>query len=212
MEFTLGFFGGLGMIYAVLTREWPESVKPSGTVNWIAIIFLFLFIPATNFINGMSIERFVSLAENLNIANAAQYASRQLLIAGISLPILAILAAMIWKHYSSKEDGLVKSGLPVMLLITTIHYNLFSFIRLGAFCKPFSFKYSESLYPFIVAIIFAIWYFGLRRTTDFPGRIIGDETWKRWGIILIALLIIFVAITTISIHIHPEMPGAHDRF
>jgi len=212
MEFTLGFFGGLGMIYAVLTREWPESVKPSGTGNWIAIIFLFLFIPATNFFNGMSIERFVSLAENLNIANAAQYASRQLLIAGISVPVLAFLAVMIWKRYAAKEDSLVKFGLPVMLLITTVHYNFFSFLRLGTFYKPFSFRYSESLYPFIVALILTIWYFGLRKTTVFPGRITGDETWKRWGIILIALLIVFVAVATISINIHPEMPGAHDRF
>ena len=212
MEFTLGFFGGLGMIYAVLTREWPDSVKPSKAGNWIAVIFLFAFIPATNYFNGFSTESFVSFAEKLNIANAAQFSSRQLLITGISIPVLALLAVMIWKHYSSQDDKLLKFGLPVMLLITTIHYNLFATIKLGVFYKPFSFRNSESLYVFIVALIFILWYFGLRKTSGFPGKHGSDETWKRWGIILIALLIIFVVITTISIHIHPEMPGAHDRF
>jgi len=197
MEFTLGFFGGLGMIYAVLTREWPKSVKPSGTANWIAVIFLFALIPITNYFNGFS---------------AAQYASVQLLIAGLSIPVLAILAILIWKHVSSKDDKLMKFGLPVLLFLTTIHYNLFAYIRLGTFYKPFSFRNSESLYLFIVAVMFAIWHFGLRKTNDFPGRNTSVETWKRWGVILITLLIIFVIITTISINIHPEMPGAHDRF
>ena len=212
MEFTLGFFGGLGMIYAILTRKWPQSVKPSRTGNWIALIFLFAFIPATNYFNGFSTESLVSFAEKLNIANVAQYASRQLLYAGISIIVFAFLAIMIWKLYSSKDDKLVKFGLPVMLFITSIHYNLFCYIRLGVFHKPFSFGHSESLYVFIVALMYAIWHFSLRKTTGFQGRNSGDETWKRWFSILIALLIIFVLITVISINIHPEMPGAHDRF
>jgi len=212
MEFTLGFFGGLGMIYAVLTREWPESVKPSKVGNWIALIFLFAFIPATNYFNGFSTDRLLDLAGRLNLADAEQFASRQLLFAGISILIFAILAVMVWKHFSSIEEKLVKIGLPVMLAITTIHYNLFAYIRLGTFVKPFSFRHSDSLYIFIVALIFFMWYFGPRKTIDFPGRNGNDETWKRWGIILMTLLIIFVVITTISIHIHPEMPGAHDRF
>ena len=187
-------------------------MKTSRTGNWIAIIFLFAFIPATNYFNGFSTESLIEFAEKLNIANASQYASRQLLVAGITIPVLAFLAVMIWKHYSTKDDKLVKIGLPVMLFITTIHYNLFAFIRLGSFYKPFSFKHSESLYPLIVALIILMWYVGLRKTNDFPGRHASDETWKRWGIILITLLIIFVIITLISINIHPEMPGAHDRF
>jgi hypothetical protein len=200
------------MIYAVLTREWPQSVKPSGTGNWIAIIFLFAFIPATNYFNGFSTERLVDLAEELNITNASQFAFLQLLIAGITIPVMTFLAVMIWKHYSSKEDKMVKIGLPAMLFITAIHYNLFAYIRLGTFYRPFSFTQSPTLYVFIVAIIFLLWHFGLRGTTDFPGKNSGDESWKRWGAIMMTLLIIIVVITLISINIHPEMPGAHDRF
>jgi len=212
MEFTLGFFGGLGMTYAVLTREWPQSVKPSRTGNWIALIFLFLFIPATNYFNGFTTERLVDLAEKLNIYNASQYASWQLLISGISLPIFALLAILIWNRFSSKEDKLVRTGLPLMLFLVTIHYNLFAFLRLGIFYQPFSFKSSASLYPLIVVLLLVGWAVWLRKIPDFPGRLTGDETWNRWGVILVALVIIFLIITVISINIHPEMPGAHDRF
>jgi len=212
MEFTLGFFGGLGMIYAVLTREWPQSVKPSKTGNWIAILFLFAFIPATNYFNGLSMERFVDLAGRLNIPNATQYATNQLLITGIATLLFAFLAVLVWKQYAEKDEKLVKFGLPAMLFIATFHYLLFSYIRLGVFHKPFSFGNSETLYIFIVALLYAIWHFSLRKTIGFQGRNSSDDTWKRWGIFLLALLIIFILITFISINIHPEIPGSHDRF
>jgi len=212
MEFTLGFFGGLGMVYAVLSREWPQSVKPSRTGNWIALVFLFAFIPVTNYFNGFSMERFVELAERLNIDHASQYASRQLLFAGIATLLFAFLSIWIWKQSAEKDDKLKKFGLPALLLITGLHYNLFCYIRLGVFHKPFSFGNSETLYIFIVALLYAFWQFSLRKSTAFPGRNSSDETWKRWMFFLLALLIIFVLITLISINIHPEMPGAHDRF
>jgi len=212
MEFTLGFFGGLGMVYAVLTREWPQSVKPSKTGNWIAILFLFGFIPASNYFNGLSMEKFVDLAGKLNISHATQFASNQLLVAGLSSLIFAFLAIMIWKRYAEKDDKLVNSGIPAMLLITGIHYMFFCYIKLGIFYMPFSFGNSATLYIFILVLLYAIWQFSLRKTRDFPGRNRGDETWKRWMILLLALLIIFVLITVISINIHPEIPGSHDRF
>ena len=212
MEFTLGFFGGLGMIYAVLTRQWPGSVKPSAAGNWIGLLFLFAFIPLTNYVNGFSIERLTDLAGNLKIADAARFASRQLLFAGISLPLFALLAVIAWKHYSSRQERLVKSGLPLMLLIAGLHYTLFAYLKLGFFYKPFSFRYSDSLYVFILVLLFSIWYFVPRKATGFPGKQHRDETWKRWGIILAALLVILMLIALVSVNIHPEMRGAHDRF
>lgn len=212
MEFTLGFFGGLGMVYAVLTREWPESVKPSKTGNWIAIVFVFLFIPVTNYFNGFTMEHFVNLAGNLNISGIEHYTTRQFLYGGISVLVFASLAILTWKHCSQSKNFLVKYCLPALLLITAIQYNLFSYIKLGTFIWPFTFARSESLYIFIIVLIISTWYFGLRKTLSFPGKNSGDETWKRWGIILIALLIFLIIITTISINIHNEMPGAHNRF
>jgi len=212
MEFTLGFFGGLGMVYAVLTREWPQSVKPSKSANWIGLLFLFGFIPASNYFNGLSMERFVDLAERLNISNAGQYATNQLLIAGLLTLLFAFLAIMIWKRYAENDEKLVKFGLAAMLLVTGLHYMLFCYIRLGVFYKPFSFGNSETLYIFILALLYAIWHFKLRKANDFPGRKGKDETWKRWSMILLALLFILVLITVISINIHPEIPGSHNRF
>jgi len=212
MEFTLGFFGGLGMVYAVLTREWPASVKPSRAGNWIALVFVFLFIPATNYFNGFSTDDFIRLAENLNISGAEQYAGRQFLYAGFSVLLFGITAILIWKSCSKGEDRALRYCIPALLLLTSLHYNLFSYIRLGTFYRPFSFAHSDSTYIFILILVFAAWYFSLRKTDGFPGKTKADDTWKRWGLILGGLLAIILIITLISINIHSGLPGSHDRF
>ena len=212
MEFTLGFFGGLGMVYAVMTREWPKSIQPSKTGNWIAISFVFLFIPLTNYFNGMSTERFLKLAERLNIPDTQQFASSQLVFAGLSLILFFVITIFIWKRYCPNNEKIMLYSLPAMLFITTIHYNLFAYIQLGTFYRPFSFKYSDSLYVFIVAIMLLVWYYILRKGTDLPKENAIDETWKRWGVILISLLLVLVLISLVSINIHSGLPGAHDRF
>ncbi|MCD6596815.1 MAG: hypothetical protein J7L04_03965 [Bacteroidales bacterium] len=212
MEFTLGFFGGLGMVYAVLTRDWPESVPASKTGNWIAIIFVFVFLPLTNYLNGMSVERFLKLAERLNILNAQQFAVNQMLFAGLSLILFFGLAILVWKHYQSNNKKILSSTLPALLFITSLHYTLFSNIQLGMFYRPFSFKYSDSLYIIIVAIMFLVWYYILRKGTDLPKENTINETWKRWGVIIISLLLVFVILALISINIHDALPGSHDRF
>jgi len=103
-------------------------------------------------------------------------------------------------------------SLPAMLFITTIHYNLFAYIQLGTFYRPFSFKYSDSLYVFAVAIMFFAWYYILRKKAGLPKENAIDETWKRWGIISVSLLLVIVLLALISTNIHNGLPGAHDRF
>ena len=211
MEFTLGFFGGLGMVYAVLTREWPESVQASKTGNWIAVIFVFLFLPLTNYVNGMSIERFLKLAERLDILNAPQFSGNQMIFAGLSLILFFGLAVFVWKHSQSNKKFL-QFTIPAMLFITSLQYTLFSTIQLGMFYRPFSFKYSDSLYIFIVAIMFLIWYYILRKETDLPKENAINETWKRWGVIIISLMLVFVILALISTNVHDGISGSHDRF
>lgn len=211
MEFTLGFFGGSGMAYAVLTRQWPDSVKPSKTGNWIALLFIFFLIPVTNYFNGFSMERFTDLARNLNIAGMEKFAVMQFMYGGLTILILAFSAIMIWNYYYIK-DKTYSNIIVFLLFITTIHYNIFSYIKLGTFYRPLSFQHSDSLYIFIIVLLFSVWYIMLRKKDTFSGKDTGEETWKRWLIITAILLIVIVLIATISVNVHGELPGAHNRF
>jgi len=212
MEFTLGFFGGLGMVYAVITREWPKSIPPSKTANWISLTFIFIFIPLMIYFNSMSGERFVDLAKTLNILDAQQYASTQMLFAGLTLIPFFLIAVFIWNRFYSHPKKLKQIGIPALLLTTTIHYTLLSYIQKGMFYHPFSFKYSDSLYIFIVAIMFFMWYYLLRKNKELPKENAINETWKRWALFLGSLLAIIILFGLISSSINTGLPGAHNRF
>ena len=135
-----------------------------------------------------------------------------MIFAGLSLILFFGLAVFVWKHSQSNNKKILRFTLPAMLFITSLHYTLFSNIQLGMFYRPFSFKYSDSLYIFIVAIMFLVWYYILRKGTDLPKANAINETWKRWGIIIISLMLLFVILALVSTNIHNELPGAHDRF
>ncbi len=212
MEFSLGFFGGLGMAYGVLSRQWPESVKPTPAGNWIALAFVFLFIPITNFADGFPTEKFLRVAEGLAVQEPELYASRQKLFGGIALLLFALLGAMAWKYGSSGRDSWFKRCSPLLFFIIAVHYCFFSYLKLGAFYRPFSLGNSESLYVFIILILLSAWHFLLRKESSFPVGRTPDETWKRWGIIMAVLIGSILVITLISVNIHPEIPGAHNRF
>ncbi|MEA1878589.1 MAG: hypothetical protein U9N86_17240 [Bacteroidota bacterium] len=212
MEFTLGFFGGLGMIYAVLSNDWPESIKVSKTGNWIALIFVFLFIPLTNYFNGFTMNHFAELAGRLSIADVDSYANKQFIFGGIAVLVFSILAILAWRNWSANDENLHNFGILALLLIIAIQYNLFCYLKLGTFVSPFTFANSHSLYIFIIILILFTWYFNIRKQHEFPGRKTRNESGKTWAVIIISLVIIIILVAIISINIHDEIPGAHNRF
>ena len=69
MEFTLGFFGGLGMTYAIITSEWPDKLNFSKNNNLLALIFVFIIIPLVNFIHAFTMEYFVKISNYQSIVD-----------------------------------------------------------------------------------------------------------------------------------------------
>ncbi len=209
MEFSLGFFGGLGMGYAILSRSWPETVKVSKTGNRIALVFVFLFIPFANWVNAMSLEKFTRTAERLGLQNLHQFAINHLATAGISLIVFFALAAWIWKKCSRNQP--TECSTPALLLLISLEYTLFAYIQLASF-RHFNLKHSDTLYIFILAGLMFLWYFYLAKKEPVPPQNEIPETWKRWGIILSCLLLALLLIAFISINSHGVLPGSHERF
>jgi len=132
--------------------------------------------------------------------------------AGLSLLIFFGLAIYIWINYLKNNEKILQVTLPAMLFLTTLHYTLFSSIQKGMFYRSFSFVYSDTLYIFIVAIMFFMWFFMIRKETDLPGENGIVETNKRWTFIIIGFLIGLILLALISVNIHDGLPGSHDRF
>lgn len=212
MEFTLGCCGGLGLAYAVTTREWPESVKPSRTANWLALIFIVVVIPLTNFIDGFNLEYFNQMATEWHVANPEHFARTQLLFGWMMMATFVILAFLLWWQ-AHQNQAIVGRVVPFLFFAYSLYYMLFGFIKKGMFYQGFSLKYSDTLYLPIFLVPVLLWLLSLKNPdSDLSVKKTIPETWNRWGIILIGMILIILMITLISINSHEGLGGYHERF
>ncbi|OVE79695.1 hypothetical protein BVY01_01850 [bacterium I07] len=212
MEFSLGFFGGLGMAYGVLTRQWPETVRPSRVANWLGLIFLFFAIPATNLIHQFDKGHLVEMGERLGYANPHGFAQVQALIAWIVLLVFLIFGILVYRRHQENGQSLRHSIVPLFLYAYTLWYLFYSHMKKGFLYKGSPFQLEQLLYWVVLAVFFVMWLLKGRQDNELLFAVEQKETWKRaWGI-GIALIVILVVITLISINIHDGQFGYHERF
>jgi hypothetical protein len=212
MEFTLGFCGGLGMIYAIYTYEWPESSSPSGKANWLALVFLFLFIPLINIQQTFEPVKFHEMAAQIGY-NPQTFANLQIILALFFQIIFLISGLFIWQRGQNKRRWLIHSGIPIFLLGYSLWYLLYSHLVKGTFYTGFTGQPEQMAYWVILIIAAVIWIIEQRKWAgpDFPVKK-STETWRRWIWILSGFIAILLILTIIAINSHGEMPGAQLRF
>ena len=159
MEFTLGFCGGLGMAYAVITSQWPEAAKPSRIANWIALVFLTWLLPWSNYVNAFEGERLMRLAKGFGIEDAEQFASNQQTL-GLSILIIVAMGSCInWKCHEKRNDkSLLRLG-SFVLFAYTLYYVIYGFIVKGFFYHRLSIGSSDTMYLpilFLAAVLFLL--------------------------------------------------------
>lgn len=208
MEFTLGFCGGLGMAYAVRTRAWPENAPPSRSGNWLALLFVFLFIPFINFVNAFELEKLTRLAEQVGVEDAAAFVTAQRTWGWLVMAVFAIATAVFWRR--NRRGG--RYVAPFLLFSISLYYLLFGYLVKGFFHRPYSFGSSDTLYAPILLIVAFLWFSQKERTEAWPGRQGKKENWRQWSILLGILLLVILLIAAIAIQVHDGLGGMHERF
>jgi len=211
MEFSLGFFGGLGMAYGVFTREWPESVRPSRVANALAAIFLLVVIPATNIIQAFEIKDFKQVAERLNLTDPIGFAHTQLTFAWLVLLVFAAAGLVLWFRSQVDNRTLTEVIAPVFLFGYSLFYIIFSHIKKCIF-YGFGHQPEQALYWVIIIAVFIIWFANRKKESQELFVQTTPETWKRWIFIIAIVLVIIAILTAIAVNSHGELPGAHRRF
>ena len=210
MEFSLGFFGGLGMAYGVVTREWPKSIKPSKTTNWLAVIFLLLALPITNIIQAMEADHFMRGAEALGIADGAAFARTQIRWAWLVALVLGG-AGIVLHVRSSRSQERSPAYASSMFFLVTLYYLVFSHIQKLVFVKGQRFQLEQLLYWVIFAALAAMWFVSRKKERQ-PFDVAKTESWPRWLLLIGGALAILAICTLISISSHQGIGGYHERF
>jgi hypothetical protein len=208
MEFTLGFFGGLGLAYGALTVNWPVGRGPSRIANRVGLVFILILIPITNVIQTFEFERLANQAQLFNIADTSRLAFSQLAMAWTIILVLAAICLQLMYR------GKVFAEASVLFLLLLFAFLLMSHIRKAVLYTGFLVQPEQAFYgPLTLAILF-LWWRNRNRDSSitFPAPPDTFESVRQWAAIGITLLTVLTALAWISTQLHDGLPGAQQRF
>ena len=197
MEFSLGFFGGLGMAFAVFTTSWPESIAPSRSANLLALFVLLLAIPATNLVQAFDASKFQEMAEGLGLSNPAAFSRDQHLLGWGILTLFAGTGWMAWR----------RGQITPLFFLFTAFYILESYIQKGVFAGAG--QLAHYLYAVDFLLLLALWQYAKNLS---PISAPDSFDWREWRWLLAGMIAVLAVLAYVAINLHDGLPGAHERF
>jgi hypothetical protein len=203
MEYSIGFFGGISMAYAVFSSEWPEEpVQPENWENRISWLIIFALIPVIVFIQSRMYE-FLTTSDTakpeLNgITTAAAILS---LIAISALAVTGLTITLRSSKAFTRRDGLI------FLFLCFGVYIFLSYCVTGAFAGQFHLNHHLYIVNYMVVIILL----SKKHPAFFqkPGIEISGARWLLYLAFVISVILI---LSFVLINVHGELNGAASRF
>ncbi len=195
MEYSIGFFGGLGMAYGTLTSPWPVATDvPEKKTNLIPILVLLVFVPFVLWDNSFVAGKLKFILESGG--NDTTIFVFQV-IAFVSIVLGAVI--VFTKYYQALYT--YKSVRAIFILYIVL-YIFLSFLLTGIYTHPIE----QYLYLLNLGIIL----FMLPRLKDnFELR---NERPQKWLAVFLLLMLIISLLAAVAIHSHEEIKGSKDRF
>ncbi len=204
-EYSIGFFGGIGLAYGVFSSKWPTvAIAPKKWENISAMLLVVVFIPLIifreSFSYGMFMEKYQTLANTENIAlfNTTSAAT---------ITIFLILTS--WYILAKSKFNFTKKTVLQLFLIYSISYAILSYVATGLYLGSFLSNSNHHLYLVNIVVI------ALLVRKEYPAffeNLSGSIKTKRWITFTITLVILIAAMAWLSIRLHGETGLSHDRF
>jgi len=143
MEYSIGFWGGLGMTYAILTSAWPVLEKGSKQSNILPVILLFAFIPFVVWDQSFpasKLDFILEMGGSEQTILLFQWLAA-LIIAIAAVPVFALYNKTIFNYVDARNVFLLSLG----------SYILLSFLRTGISVHPLE------QYLYVVNILLVLW-------------------------------------------------------
>jgi len=206
MEYSLGFFGGLGMAYGVFTSEWPEGSKTTNKWGNLAPAFMvILLIPFIVWNQSFGIER---LAETFSGIYQGDVALMATSIRGFAIFLILFYTGYVYYGYF-----MIKKDREIEYNYTEVRnffigfmglYIVYTFLVTGAFMSFY--RIEQFLYIANFIIILAV------LPALKPVFVIRGTNGKKWIKNLLLILLFIGVLALIAIQTHGDLGGAHDRF
>lgn len=207
MEYSIGFFGGIGMAYGTFTSEWEVSEARVNRSSLLApIIILALIIPFIVWDQSFETERLADTIRRFNpVADAAGITVYVQWIAFLLVPAFGVYA--VYRYYLSVHDAFPEQqyeGLQAFFFLNLGLYTIYSILITGAFMS----FYRIEQYLYILNVL-AIGFLMKKMQPGFSER---GLNFSRWAVNFIFVIAIFAILTAVAISTHGELNGANRRF
>ncbi|MCB0688169.1 MAG: hypothetical protein KDC53_16645 [Saprospiraceae bacterium] len=198
MEYSIGFFGGIGMAYGVFTAAWKtntQEIKEQKTL-WPVILFLTVLIPFVVWFESMTTERLTETYDKLNATHGIAASVRMfalLLIAGFAMYTLRLKD--LWTSHKVNHR---------FFLGFFLIYILYSWLITGAWYSAYRIEQYLYIINFIVIVV------GLKFATPaFKITLLSRIQWLS----LFLITILFIAVLAwVALHSHGPWQGYQERF
>ncbi len=207
MEYSLGFFGGLGMAYGVFSEKWPESATPHRMANLLGGAFLILLLPLTNIVEAFGIEKITERAERLGVNNLSAFVNLEYAVSWGSLVVFAVFLGWYYRNKVTHQERWSPHDGWLLWALYLAWYILLSNVLGAIWLNGGGLK--EYLYWMNWLLIGLGIHLSFSRTVRYPSYDMSQSVWFRIGLSIV--LIIFM-LSLILINVHDGLPGAQTRF
>ena len=211
MEYSLGFFGGLGMVYGIVSSEWPETAHASRSANGLALVVLVCVIPATNLIQAFDTQKFLEMAQSLELASPDAFVRTQYVMGWSWLVLASGLMVVFW--FRQNTDAFIYTYAPALFFGYTALYIMESHVRKGFFFGAPDSVIPQYLYWGNLLVLGLLLYVINKtpsRTPHLP--LLRTPTWSTVYLLAGGIVVLMGVLGLISIVLHNGIPGAQERF
>lgn len=207
MEYSIGFFGGLGMAYGIFSRRWPTmTILPRSASAWSAVL-LFIFIPVCVISNAFEAGKIERMATEAGVSNLHTFSKNIYIQVFIISAIALLILFYTWRR--THKNLLDKKVVLTAFMGSFLWYQMLKLITSGIFGYYHWSLEELTVLNFIAAII-------LIRNSRIPelkelpepSARLDKRFYMLWFIILILLIIL----AAISSSLHPDLHGSQIRF
>lgn len=206
MEYSIGFFSGLGLTYGIFSRKgWLKTVNADKAANTIGWIFLITILPVINLFEAVSAERLLNEGKGLPVTDPEAFSLQWRMVAwGLSMLFMLIIYYM---SPPSKTNLLNQKTSGRFVVLYLLWYILISNVISAIWLKPvFN---SQHLYWLNLLIVGFMLYKNNKNGADISyeasPRYIPNAMKLASLCILIILVLSFVAISIDYVHRNAQL-------
>jgi len=203
MEYSLGFFGGLGMAYGALTTNWGNSQEEDSKASW-PLFGLLVLIPFLVWQQSFMEKDLSPMLENIALNNLNFWSKA---IPTGAFIIWLGMVGFAWKMSKTLESGTVDSSASVLQTtcwVLFMGYLAYTFLITGAFMSFY--RIEQFLY---LANFAVVWFLASKSSAHFQVEKKNETGILKLFLLLLILIILFGAISS---SLHEGLPGMHNRF